>query len=100
MVLNNEFYRYGYIMPIHNAVDIYKVIFLNLTKRKMGRNYGILVAWVALNTSLMPFCMKFAGKKMQKNAMQAAEAAVAAATQRASRPAEANTDKNNNPPGN
>lgn len=66
MVLNNEFYRYGYIMPIHNAVDIYKVIFLNLTKRKMGRNYGILVAWVALNTSLMPFCMKFAGKKCKK----------------------------------
>ncbi|CAI6529740.1 AIS_HP2_G0020670.mRNA.1.CDS.1 [Saccharomyces cerevisiae] len=78
MALNNNFYRYGYVMPIHNAVDIYKVIFLNLTKRKMGRNYGILVAWVVLNTSLMPFCMKIAGKKMQKNAMQAGEAAAAA----------------------
>ncbi|KOG99683.1 Sng1p [Saccharomyces eubayanus] len=78
MALNNDFYRYGYIMPIHNAVDIYKVIFLNLTRRKMGRNYGILVAWVALNTCLLPFSMKFSGQKMQKNAMQAAEAAVAA----------------------
>lgn len=66
MALNNEFYRYGYIMPIHNAVDIYKVIFLNLTRRKMGRNYGVLAAWVVLNTSLLPFSMKYAGKKMQK----------------------------------
>ncbi|CAI4036759.1 SMKI16G0648 [Saccharomyces mikatae IFO 1815] len=97
MALNNEFYRYGYIMPIHNAVDIYKVIFLNLTKRKMGRNYGILVAWVVLNTSLTPFCMKAAGKKMQKNAAQAAEAAVRATARHASRPSELNSDSNNSP---
>lgn len=36
MVLNNEFYRYGYIMPIHNAVDIYKVIF-EFNQKKNGK---------------------------------------------------------------
>lgn len=68
MVLNNQFYRYGYGMPIHNGVDIYKVIFLDLSKHHMGRNYGILVAWVALNTALLPFVLKYVGQTMQKRA--------------------------------
>lgn len=75
LVLNNQFYRYGYAMPIHNGVDIYKVIFLDLSKHKMGRNYGILVAWVALNTALLPFVLKTVGKRMQKKAAAAAAAA-------------------------
>lgn len=68
MALNNEFYRYGYAMPIHNGVDIYKVIFLDLSKHKMGRNYGILVAWVALNTALLPLVLRLVSKVMQKRA--------------------------------
>lgn len=72
LVLNNEFYRYGYAMPIHNAVDIFKVIFLDLSKHKMGRNYGILVAWVALNTAVFPFVMKFVSLQMQKKREAAA----------------------------
>lgn len=74
LVLNNQFYRYGYAMPIHNGVDIYKVIFLDLSKHNMGRNYGILVAWVALNTALLPFVLRFVGKTMQKRAAAAAAA--------------------------
>ncbi|QLL33586.1 hypothetical protein HG536_0E04970 [Torulaspora globosa] len=74
LVLNNQFYRYGYAMPIHNGVDIYKVIFLNLSKQHMGRNYGILVAWVALNTALLPFVLRYVGKTMRKRAAAAAAA--------------------------
>ncbi|EDO15290.1 hypothetical protein Kpol_449p5 [Vanderwaltozyma polyspora DSM 70294] len=73
MALDSNFYRYGYAMPIHNAVDIYKVIFLNLSKHKMGRNYGILVAWVVLNWTLLPLFMKISGAKMQKNAKEQME---------------------------
>lgn len=72
MVLNNEFYRYGYAMPIHNGIDIFKVIFLDLSKHKMGRNYGILVAWVALNTAVFPIVMKFVSRQMQKKREAAA----------------------------
>ncbi|CCK71139.1 Sng1p KNAG_0G00830 [Huiozyma naganishii CBS 8797] len=67
LVLNNVFYRYGYMMPLHNGVDIFKVIFLNVSKQHMGRNYGILVAWIAVNTILAPVVMKFIGKKAQQN---------------------------------
>lgn len=74
LVLNNEFYRYGYGMPIHNGIDIYKVIFLDLSRNKMGRNYGILVAWVALNTALLPLVLTTVGKRMQKKAAAAAAA--------------------------
>lgn len=75
LVLDNQFYRYGYAMPIHNGVDIYKVIFLDLSKHHMGRNYGVLVAWVALNTLLLPVVLKVVGKQMQKQAAAQATAA-------------------------
>ncbi|CCK71237.1 SNG1 family protein KNAG_0G01790 [Huiozyma naganishii CBS 8797] len=58
LVLNNAFYRYGYMMPLHNVVSIYRVIFFDLSRGKMGRNYGILAAWVVLNTILLPFDLK------------------------------------------
>ncbi|CCF57623.1 hypothetical protein KAFR_0C06275 [Kazachstania africana CBS 2517] len=58
MALDSNFYRYGYMMPLHNIVDIYRTLFLDLSRYKMGRNYGILVAWIALNTACMPVAMK------------------------------------------
>lgn len=58
LVLDSSFYRFGYFMPLHNFVDIMRVIFMGLSKQHMGRNYGILVAWVAINTTLLPFDMK------------------------------------------
>lgn len=78
MVLNNQFYRYGYAMPLHNAVDIYRVIFLDLSRNKLGRNYGILTAWVAVTHIIFPFVMKIAGTKMKSNAMKQAQATIAA----------------------
>ncbi|CCD23951.1 uncharacterized protein NDAI_0C02910 [Naumovozyma dairenensis CBS 421] len=59
MVMANVFYRYGYMMPVHNAIDIYRVIFLDLSKHKMGRNYGLLIAWIAMNAVALPLVFKF-----------------------------------------
>lgn len=56
--LNNNFYRFGYIMPVHNLLDIFRVLFLNTSGHKMDKNYGILVAWTALNTITLPIFMK------------------------------------------
>ena len=79
MALDSNFYRFGYAMPIYNAVDIYKVIFLDLSKHKMGRNYGILVAWCVLNYSLLPLFMKVTGEKMKKNTIEQMEKGIAMA---------------------
>lgn len=57
-VLDSDFYRYGYFMPLHNFVAIMRVIFMDISKQHMGRNYGVLVAWIALNTALLPLNMK------------------------------------------
>ena len=73
LALNNNVYRYGYMMPVHNAIDIYRVIFFDVSRRKMGRNYGILTALIALNTVLLPFVSKYAGKKLKQKALAAAK---------------------------
>lgn len=72
MALSNNFYRYGYAMPIHNGVEIFRVIFLNLDKKDLGRNYGILVAWCVLNALLFPVAMKIVIHKKKKDAQKAA----------------------------
>lgn len=71
LALNDQFYRYGYCMPVHQAVDIFKVIFLNLTRKKMGRNYGILIAWIAVNTALLPVTLIIAHRKIENDRINA-----------------------------
>lgn len=39
-------------MPLNNALEIFKVIFLDTSKHTLGRNYGVLCTWVAVNTLL------------------------------------------------
>ena len=78
MALDNVFYRYGYAMPIHNAVDIYRVIMMDLSRRHMGRNFGILVAWIVLNTVALPFVIMFGARVNKKRQMAAAAAAAEA----------------------
>lgn len=72
MALCNNFYRYGYAMPIHNGVEIFRVIFLNLDKKDLGRNYGILVAWCVVNALFFPVAMKVVIYKKKKDAQKAA----------------------------
>lgn len=78
LVLNNAFYRFGYMMPVHNLVDIYRVIFLNTSTWKMGRNYGILAGWIVLNTMLLPFFMKASSKLIVRRMKKQAAADAAA----------------------
>lgn len=69
-----QFYRYGYAMPIHASYEITKVIFFNTYKGAMGRNYGILVAWVVFASVLMLFMFMRFGKVMgQRAAAQRAQ---------------------------
>lgn len=72
LVLANRFYRYGYMTPIYNAMEIYRVIFTDTYKGDMGRNYGILAAWCVLNTLLFPFVMKIVGQKFMNDAKKRA----------------------------
>lgn len=48
-VLSPGFYRYGYAMPMFNAYEALKVLFFNTWKGSLGRNYGILAAWVVVS---------------------------------------------------
>ncbi|CDO94191.1 unnamed protein product [Kluyveromyces dobzhanskii CBS 2104] len=72
LVLANRLYRYGYMTPIYNALEIYRVIFMNTYKGEMGRNYGILVAWCVLNTALFPLVMKILARKFMNDAKKRA----------------------------
>ncbi|CCF57622.1 hypothetical protein KAFR_0C06263 [Kazachstania africana CBS 2517] len=74
MALDSNFYRYGYAMPLHNIIDIYRVIFFDVSKSKMGRNYGVLVAWVALNTALAEVVLRWVSRTVAKREKAAAEA--------------------------
>lgn len=79
LALSPKFFRYGYALPIHNSYEITKVIFFNTYKGQLGRNYGILVAWVVIETiALVPTVILF-GKTMGKRAAQAKAAQAKAA---------------------
>lgn len=67
-VTMSNFYRFGYFFPLHNSYNIMSVILTNSYKGNLGRNYGILVAWVVVNIAFAPFCMKFFASRMAKNA--------------------------------
>lgn len=72
MALTPHFYRYGYAIPIHNSVEAFKVVLFNTTRRELGRNVGILVAWIVVNNLFQPFVMKFFASQMKKKAIAAA----------------------------
>lgn len=88
MALDSVFYRYGYAMPVYNASAIFRVIFLDISKHRMGRNYGILVAWIALNTFLLPFSLKLIARNHRAAAKAAAKAAAEEAAEESAKEAD------------
>lgn len=70
-----EFYRFGYGLPIHNSYEITKVILFDTYKGNLGRNFGIIIAWVVIFTLILPFVLKLFLKTMAKKAQAAAQAA-------------------------
>lgn len=54
-----KIFRYTYAMPIKNAYELMKIVLFDVTKAHMGRYFGILAAWIALNSILLPLCIFF-----------------------------------------
>lgn len=58
MVVMNNFYRYGYAMPLHQGNELLKVVFYDTYKGDMGRNFGLLVAWLVIVNAILPFNLR------------------------------------------
>ncbi len=76
MALTNHFFRYGYALPIHNSYELVKVVFCNTYKGQMGRNFGILIAWVVLSNLMIPFTMIHVSKVKARRDREAKERAL------------------------
>ncbi|EOA86955.1 hypothetical protein ACJQWK_08497 [Exserohilum turcicum] len=59
------FYRWGYAWPLHSIVEASRSILFDLHSR-LGLDFGILIAWGAVNTLFFPFCCYFMRWKQQK----------------------------------
>lgn len=67
------FYRWGYAWPMHNIVELTRSTLFDLHPR-VGLNFGILFAWVAVGTMLFPICcyyMRWNTVRVKKNAAKA-----------------------------
>ncbi|PVI03505.1 hypothetical protein DM02DRAFT_697318 [Periconia macrospinosa] len=59
------FYRWGYAWPLHSVVEGSRHILFDLHSR-IGLDFGILIAWGAVNTLFFPFCCWFQRWKTQR----------------------------------
>lgn len=66
MALCPSFYRYGYAMPVRNSYELLNVAYFDAYKGNMGRNIGILIAWIVVSTLVIIFVMTLLGKKQKK----------------------------------
>lgn len=60
------FYRYGYAIPMYNAYEALKVLFFNTWKGLLGRNYGILVAWIVVTNIALVRILKYTSERTKK----------------------------------
>ncbi|KAK6880051.1 Nitrosoguanidine resistance protein SNG1, partial [Candida tropicalis] len=66
IVLCPKFYRYGYAMPLKNFYDLLQVAYFDAWKGHMGRNIGILIAWIIVTNTGLPFAMKLLARQKAK----------------------------------
>ncbi|KAF9638605.1 putative mnng and nitrosoguanidine resistance protein [Lasiodiplodia theobromae] len=59
------FYRWGYAWPLHHVVEATRTILFD-TYSNIGLNFGVLLAWAAVNTILFPFMCYFMRYKTKK----------------------------------
>lgn len=67
------FYRWGYAFPMHNIVELTRSTLFDLHPRA-GLNFGILFAWVAVDSMLFPLCcyyMRWNTARVKRNAAKA-----------------------------
>lgn len=53
LVLCPGVFRYGNALPMFNTSQALKVVFFGTWRGTLGRNYGVLAAWIVLNTCSM-----------------------------------------------
>lgn len=53
-----DFYRWGYAWPLHYVVEASRTVLFDLHSN-LGLDFGVLIAWGAVNTLLFPFCCYF-----------------------------------------
>jgi len=56
--LSPGFYRWGYAWPLHNIVEASRQTLFGLHSR-IGLNFGVLIAWGAVNTTLFPWACAY-----------------------------------------
>ncbi|KAG8963014.1 hypothetical protein FRC03_003510 [Tulasnella sp. 419] len=62
IILQPGFYRYGYGFPIYNLGEAIRVIIFN-TKNTLGKNAGVLIAWIILSCITIPLFTWFTRRK-------------------------------------
>ena len=67
-----KFYYWGYAWPLQNIVEASRTTLFGLHSR-IGLNFGILFAWVCINTTLFPACCYFMRWKTQKEKQKEAQ---------------------------
>ncbi|KAG7696666.1 hypothetical protein KL951_003122 [Ogataea haglerorum] len=68
-----KLFRFTYAMPIKNSYELMKVLLFDTYRGHLGRNFGILVAWIVLNNILLPFCLMFFSWYMKRKLTKAAK---------------------------
>ncbi|MCJ1291198.1 hypothetical protein MMC34_002741 [Xylographa carneopallida] len=63
--LSPHFYYWGYAWPLHSIVEASRTLLFNLHSR-LGVDFGILLAWVAVNSLFFPVCCYIMRWKSQK----------------------------------
>lgn len=62
LVLSPGLYQYGYALPMFNTYEALKVVFFNTWRGTLGRNYGVLAAWIIANTVSLSFLLHYIRK--------------------------------------
>lgn len=53
-VLSPGIYQYGYAFPLHAVVEATRILLFDLRRAELGKHFGVLVAWWAVDTALFP----------------------------------------------
>lgn len=62
LVLSPGIYRYGYALPMFNTYEALKVVFFNTWRGTLGRNYGVLAAWIVANCTSLALLLHYIRK--------------------------------------
>ncbi|KAH7088878.1 MNNG and nitrosoguanidine resistance protein [Paraphoma chrysanthemicola] len=67
--ISPAFYRWGYAWPLHSIVEGSRSILFGLHSR-LGLDFGILIAWGAVNTAFFPVCCWFQRWKKERGVQE------------------------------